>query len=200
MTTSGLYSIFTAFCPWRRQSTIDCLPNVDYFSGVDHFALLLYFVAPHSELSNLLGLWLKPFYNLGAQIFLLANNGLGAFLGPNWKVFHHGTFRNYFQGVCRAFWSWPAGENEVYHGQKMTNLFVATVYDWYLLHICIGYQIDEHKNPVYVPNNPPSEVLQVDFIKAKCANFWLEVSCVWRPVSFFLKELWFASQRNPAGI
>ena len=41
--------------------------------------------------------------------FFFANNGLGAFLGPNWKVFHHGTLRNHFQGVVIAFGSHPVG-------------------------------------------------------------------------------------------
>ena len=51
--------------------------------------------------------------NLGSrelEIFF-ANNGLGGFLGPNWKVFHHGTLCEHFQGVVIAFRSWPGGEN-----------------------------------------------------------------------------------------
>ena len=46
----------------------------------------------------------------GLEIFF-ANNGLGGFLGPNWKVFHHGTLCEHFQGVVIAFRSWPGGEN-----------------------------------------------------------------------------------------
>ena len=64
----------------------------------------------HSGLSYLLGVWLGHFYDLGDQKFFMPNNGLRAFLGPNWKVFHHGTLRNHFQRVRRAFWSWPIGE------------------------------------------------------------------------------------------
>ena len=37
-----------------------------------------------------LGIW-------GSKIFF-ANNGLGGFLEPHWKVFHHGTLRKHFQG------------------------------------------------------------------------------------------------------
>ena len=51
--------------------------------------------------------------NLGSgelEIFF-ANNGLGGFLGPNWKVFHHGTLCEHSQGVVIAFRSWPGGEN-----------------------------------------------------------------------------------------
>ena len=51
--------------------------------------------------------------NLGSgelEIFF-ANNGLGGFLGPNWKVFHHGTLCEHFQGVVIAFRSRPGGEN-----------------------------------------------------------------------------------------
>ena len=49
-------------------------------------------------------------YRIGVKSFFwfrslkkLASNGLGAFLGPNWKVFHHGTLRNHFQGVVVVF-------------------------------------------------------------------------------------------------
>ena len=47
----------------------------------------------------------------GGLEFFFANNGLGRFLGPNWKVFHHGTLCEHFQGVVIAFRSWPGGEN-----------------------------------------------------------------------------------------
>ena len=47
----------------------------------------------------------------GELEFFFANNGLGGFLGPNWKVFHHGTLCEHFQGVVIAFRSWPGGEN-----------------------------------------------------------------------------------------
>ena len=46
----------------------------------------------------------------GLEIFF-ANKGLGGFLGPNWKVFHHGTLCEHFQGVVIAFRSQPGGEN-----------------------------------------------------------------------------------------
>ena len=50
--------------------------------------------------------------NLGFQglKFFFGNNGLGGFLGPHWKVFHHGTLSGHFQGVVLAFGSQPGGE------------------------------------------------------------------------------------------
>ena len=42
--------------------------------------------------------------------FFFVNNGLGVFLGPHWKVFHHGTLSKHFQGVVIAFGSRPGGE------------------------------------------------------------------------------------------
>ena len=35
----------------------------------------------------------------------------GSFLGPHWKVFHHGTLSKQFQGVIIAFGSRPASQN-----------------------------------------------------------------------------------------
>jgi hypothetical protein len=55
-----------------------------------------------------LGIWdLKIFF---------VNNGLGAFLGPNWKVFHHGTLMNHFQGVVMGFGSQPGCEKMAKRG------------------------------------------------------------------------------------
>ena len=45
----------------------------------------------------------------GSTIFFV-NNGLGVFLGLQWKVFHHGTLSKHFQGVVIAFGSRPGGE------------------------------------------------------------------------------------------
>ena len=45
----------------------------------------------------------------GLEIFF-CTNGLGGFLGPKWKVFHHGTLRNHSQGVSIALGSRPGGE------------------------------------------------------------------------------------------
>ena len=47
---------------------------------------------------------------LGRLEIFFANNGLGGFLGPNRKVFHHGTPRENFQGVGIAWGSRPSGE------------------------------------------------------------------------------------------
>ena len=62
-----------------------------------------------------LGIW-------GLKIFF-ANNGLGGFLGPNWKVFHHGTLRKHFQGVVTAFESRPVGKKRLKGGKKLIDLF-----------------------------------------------------------------------------
>ena len=88
-------------------------------------AFLTPFYPLHSELGYLLGLWLKPFYDFGAQNFFLANNGLGAFLGPNWKVFHNGTLINHFQGVCVAMESSIISENMEYPGRKGVQFFIS---------------------------------------------------------------------------
>ena len=50
--------------------------------------------------------------------FFFANNGLGGFLGPNWKVFHHGTLSEHFWGVVTAFGSGPSGEKWMKSGKK----------------------------------------------------------------------------------
>ena len=58
--------------------------------------------------------------NLGSgelEIFF-ANNGLGGFLGPNWKVFHHGTLCEHFQGVVIEFRSWPGVKMGLKSGEK----------------------------------------------------------------------------------
>ena len=41
---------------------------------------------------------------------------MGGFLGPNWKVFHHLTPREHFQGAVIAFGSQPDGEIRVERG------------------------------------------------------------------------------------
>ena len=60
--------------------------------------------------------------------FFFAYNGLGAFLGPNWKVFHHGTLRNHFQGVVVAFGSRPGGEKRVKIRWKFNCIFLPLKY------------------------------------------------------------------------
>ena len=52
-----------------------------------------------------------------------ANNGLGGFLGPKWKVFHHGTPRKHFQGVGIACGSRPSSEKGQKMGKKSIKLF-----------------------------------------------------------------------------
>ena len=52
----------------------------------------------------------------GELEFFFANNGLGGFLGPNWKVFHLETLREHFQGAVIAFGSRPDGEIRVERG------------------------------------------------------------------------------------
>ena len=66
-----------------------------------------------------LGVW---FSILGLEIFL-AKNGLGGFLGPKWKVFHHGTLREHFQGAVIAFGSQPDSEIRVERGVKNQSFF-----------------------------------------------------------------------------
>ena len=59
----------------------------------------------------------------GVWNFLGGNNGLGGFLGPNWKVFHHWTLREHFQGAVIAFGSQPDSEIRVERGWKINNFF-----------------------------------------------------------------------------
>ena len=42
--------------------------------------------------------------------YFFSKNGLGDSLGSHWKVFHHGTLRNHFQGVVVSFGCQPGGE------------------------------------------------------------------------------------------
>ena len=77
----SLACLFTSTQPYRRQHILQCTEGWDCDLGSE-----------------------------GLEIFF-ANNGLGGFLGPNWKVFHHGTLCEHFQGVVIAFRSWPGGEN-----------------------------------------------------------------------------------------
>ena len=58
----------------------------------------------------------------GVEIFF-ANNGFGGFLGPNWKVFHHWTLRDHFQGAVIAFGSRPDREKRVERGWKIYPFF-----------------------------------------------------------------------------
>ena len=55
--------------------------------------------------------------------FFIAKNGLGGFLGPHWKVFHHGTLSKHFQGVIIAFGSRPGSEKGQKQGEKSIELF-----------------------------------------------------------------------------
>ena len=57
-----------------------------------------------------------------------ANNGLGGFLGPNWKVFHHWTLREHFQGAVIAFGSQPDSEIRVEKGWKINLVFLHLQY------------------------------------------------------------------------
>ena len=52
-----------------------------------------------------------------------ANNGLGGFLGPKWKVFHHGTPRKHFQGVGIACGSRPSSEKGQKRAKNQSNFF-----------------------------------------------------------------------------
>ena len=60
---------------------------------------------------------------MGGAEFFFANNGLGGFLGPRWKVFNHGTLRKHFQGVGIAWGSRPGREKGLKKGQKSIKLF-----------------------------------------------------------------------------
>ena len=55
---------------------------------------------------------------LGGLEKIFADNGLWGFLGPNWKVFHHGTLSEHFWGVVTAFGSGPSGEKWMKSGKK----------------------------------------------------------------------------------
>ena len=99
----------------------------------------------HRGPGYLLGMWLWPFYDLGAQKFFLANNGLGAFLEPNWKVFHHGNLRNQFQGVCVAIGTLPISEKMEYPGRKVAQLLHLTEWQQDIINTCKGYQIHRHE-------------------------------------------------------
>ena len=61
--------------------------------------------------------------DLGSWNFFFANNGLGGFLGPNRKVFHHGTLCEHFQGVVIAFRSWPGVKMGLKLGEKLIQFF-----------------------------------------------------------------------------
>ena len=116
----------------------------------------------HRGPGNLLAMWLWPFYDLGAPKFCLANNGLGAFLEPNWKVFHHGTLRNHFQGVCVALGSLPISEKNGMSREKSGATFsshrVTTRCHRHL------YQIDWHeKFCQYMPRNLQKVKFLTDF-------------------------------------
>ena len=56
---------------------------------------------------------------MGLENVFFGNNGLGGFLGPNWKVFHHGTLCEHFQGVVIAFRSWPGVKMGLKSGEKL---------------------------------------------------------------------------------
>ena len=53
---------------------------------------------------------LEVYFRISELEIFFGNNGLGGFLGPHWKVFHHGTLSGHFQGVVIAFGSRPGGE------------------------------------------------------------------------------------------
>ena len=135
----------------------------------------------HRGPGYLLWLWLGPFYDLGAQNFFLANNGLGAFLEPNWKVFHHGTLRNHFQGVCVALGSLPISEKMECPGRKVAQLFHLTEWQQDVIDTCKGYQIDRHeKFCQYMPRNLQKVKFLTDFkgnFSIFCdflENFWIQ--------------------------
>ena len=44
-------------------------------------------------------------------------------MGPNWKVFHHGTLCEHFQGVVIAFRSWPGVKMGLKSGEKLIKKF-----------------------------------------------------------------------------
>ena len=108
----------------------------------------------------------------GLKNVFLANNGLGAFLEPNWKVFHHGTLRNHFQGVCVAIGSLPISEKMEYPGRKVAQLFHLTEWQQDVIDTCKGYQIDRHeKFCQYMPRNLQKVKFLTDF-KGNFSNFY----------------------------
>ena len=117
----------------------------------------------------------------GSNFFFLANNGLGAFLEPNWKVFHHGTLRNQFQGVCVAIGSLPISEKMEYPGRKVAQLLHLTEWQQDIIDTCKGYQIDRHeKFCQYMPRNLQKVKFLTDF-KGNFSifyyfleNFWIQ--------------------------
>ena len=108
----------------------------------------------------------------GLNFFFLTNNGLGAFLEPNWKVFHHETLRKHFQGVCVAIGSLPISEKMEYAGRKLAQLFHLTEWQQDVIDTCKGYQIDRHeKFCQYMPRNIQKVKFLTDF-KCNFSNFY----------------------------
>ena len=98
-----------------------------------------------------------------------ANNGLGGFLGPKWKVFHHGTPRKHFQGVGIACGSRPRGEKLAEKGQKISQTFLPLKDAIYTQS---RWQIDGHENSSsYMPKNPPEVVFKPSFLVKMCPFF-----------------------------
>ena len=75
-----------------------------------------------------------------------ANNGLGGFLGPKWKVFHHGTPRKHFQGVGIACGSRPSSEKGQKMGKKSIKLFCLKKMQFILK---VGGKLKSMQNPVH---------------------------------------------------
>ena len=80
------------FYPYPRET---CLAACLNFERLEHFFLLV-----KCSLQSTEG-WECNLGLGGAEIFF-ANNGLGGFLGPRWKVFNHGTLRKHFQEVVKV--------------------------------------------------------------------------------------------------
>ena len=55
--------------------------------------------------------------------YFFSKNGLGGSLGSHWKVFHHGTPRNHFQGVVVTFGRRPGSKKELKLGKNSISFF-----------------------------------------------------------------------------
>ena len=87
-----------------------------------------------------------------------SKNGFGGSLGSYWKVFHHGTLRNHFQGVVVGFARRPGGEKRAKIRWKIDETFLPLKYP-----ICVQswWKIDKReKSSSYMPKNSPEMVFK----------------------------------------
>ena len=93
---------------WVKQILLST--RID-FTGLDGVKGWVVLAKEKNQIIDLLGYLSLGFFNLaisqctegwecnlglGRLEIFFADNGLWGFLGPNWKVFHHGTLREHF--------------------------------------------------------------------------------------------------------